>query len=105
MDRQTGATFGPHIGSAFRVVEHEARDGDATLAEVTLTLAEVRDLGSQPNAPRGDPFTLEFLGPRAPILAQQIHRLEHQQLGTLDIFLVPIAEDVSGGIRYEAVFN
>ena len=39
-----------------------------------------------------------------PALPQRIYRLEHAELGGLDLFLVPIGRDASG-ITYEAVFT
>jgi hypothetical protein len=39
-----------------------------------------------------------------PLLPQRIYRLEHAELDTLELFLVPIAQDASG-TRYEAVFG
>ena len=80
-----------------------AKAGDGT--EVVLRLVKVRLLGHQPNAPRPDPFALEFEGPARPALEQGIHRLEHAQLGSLDVFLVPIGVDEYSGLLYEAVFN
>ena len=92
-------TFLPHLETEFRVA-------DPTGAEpVAIRLTEARDLGRQPNAPRTDPFSLEFTGPRLPVLDQRTYRLEHRDLGTLDIFLVPIGPDPTGAPRYEAVFN
>lgn len=46
------------------------------------------------------PFSLIFQGDPKLTLPQRIYRLEHTQLGALDIFLVPIAPG-----RYEAVFT
>ncbi|MDX6508976.1 MAG: hypothetical protein QOG81_728, partial [Gaiellaceae bacterium] len=37
-------------------------------------------------------------------LPQQIYRFDHDELGTLEIFIVPIGTD-EGGVRYEAVFT
>lgn len=90
--------FAAHEGTDFLV---KAADG----AEVVLRLVKVRSLGHQPNAPRPDPFALEFEGPTRPSLGQGTHRLEHAALGSLDIFLVPIGVDEYGGLLYEAVFN
>ena len=97
LDSVTAETFLAHRGSAF-----EARGDGGT---VVLRLADVRSLGHQPRAPRVDPFALEFSGPAQPALEQAIHRLEHPELGTLEIFLVPTGLDPDGGRRYEAVFN
>jgi hypothetical protein len=61
-----------------------------------LELVEVNELARG----AGDrvPFSLVFAG--EPGLPQRIHRLEHETLGPLDIFLVPV-----GPGRYEAVFT
>jgi len=54
-----------------------------------------------PREPGGrSPFSLEFQGGPNPPLPQRIYRLEHHDLGAIEIFLVPIASD-----RYEAVFT
>ena len=99
MDDLTGQMFLPHVGSEFRV------EGPASGDDVSLRLSAVRDLGRQPNAPRVKPFALEFAGPPEPRLEQRIYRLEHDTLGSLEIFLVPIGFDAAGGLQYEAVFN
>jgi hypothetical protein len=91
-------TFLPHLETEFLVA---VPPGGA----VTLRLTEVTDLGSQPNAPRADPFSLLFIGPPQPLLEQRTHRLEHAEMGPLDVFLVPIGPDPAGSPRYEAVFN
>ena len=49
-------------------------------------------------------FSLVFRGALSFALEQRTHRLEHERLGALDIFLVPIAREADG-FRYEAVFN
>ena len=37
-------------------------------------------------------------------LPQRTYRMEHAEIGTFEIFLVPIGPDEKG-LRYEAVFN
>lgn len=91
-------TFAPHVGTEFLAA---GGIGDP----LALRLSEVNAGTAQPNAPRVEPFSLVFTGPAAPILDQEIHRLEHDELGSLDIFLVPIGYDQAGSMRYEAVFN
>ncbi len=49
-------------------------------------------------------FSLHFRGPATPVLPQRIYRLDHPELGALEIFLVPIRRDAAG-ITYEAVFT
>ncbi len=98
MDQLSLDAFAPHLGSEFRVSD------DGTEGAVVLRLTAIEP-GPQPGAPRVRPFSLVFTGPRDPNLGQGIHRLEHSQLGGLDIFLVPIGYDATGSLRYEAVFN
>jgi hypothetical protein len=99
------ADFLPLLGGRFRV--------DRAGAVIFLELAEVRP--SPPGSPaearhraaagiREEPFSLLFRGPRDTPLDQRIHRLEHERLGTLEIFLVPVRPDDRGPL-YEAVFN
>ena len=94
----TVSDFQPHVGSGFRL------DADDVLE---VELVEVDDVGGRsgvpPERPRA-PFSVVFLGPRDPVLPQRIYRLEHDELGTLDLFLVPIGRD-DAGVRYEAVFT
>lgn len=89
--------FDAHTGSRF--VVGTAENGDP----VHLELAGVTRLGAGPEGHR-DPFSLEFLGDGTMLLPQQTYRLEHDTMGGLDVFLVPLgpAED---RMRYEAVFG
>jgi hypothetical protein len=83
-------TFEPHIGTPFGV-----GDGYLTLAEV---VRDARSVG----APRAEPFTLRFelAAGSDGALDQRIHTLRHDELGEVELFLVPI-----GPTSYEAVFN
>ena len=71
-------------------------NGGAISFEVELV--EVTEIPREPNGRA--PFSLLFQGDREQTLPQAIYRVEHPQLGALDIFLVPIAPG-----RYEAVFT
>ena len=84
--QQLHAHFKIHLGSA---------------DSMTLELVEVVE--SDPS-PQIELFSLHFRGPSAPRLAQQIHRLEHETLGTFEIFLTAISADAQGMI-YESVFH
>lgn len=97
--------FSAAVGTLFRVV----RDGDPTAIElIEVVAAAPRDEADARHRAaagiRAEPFTLTFRGPGEPRLAQGIHRLEHERLGELEIFLVPIRPDERGPL-YEAVFN
>jgi uncharacterized protein DUF6916 len=92
----TAASFEAHLGTPFRV-----NFGGESPLEVLLY--EVKLHEAHPG-PRSQPFSIYFRGPHPPLLPQQIYPLEHDRLGTFEIFLVPIGPDAQG-MRYEAVFN
>jgi len=91
LETLTAADFAPLRGDRFRIGGDDAEAFDAELVEVT----EI------PREPGGRaPFSLVFQGGPTPPLPQRIHRVEHEQLGAIEIFVVPIGPD-----RYEAVFT
>lgn len=96
LDKVTRDTFEPRKGEAFELTDEAA-------GEVELTLASVQGTGLQGKAPR-EQFSLHFHGPREPLLPQKIYRLENAEIGAMDLFLVPIAQD-DEGTTYEAVFT
>jgi hypothetical protein len=66
---------------------------------------ELIDVSERDSSPQIELFMLQFRGPAAPRLPQQIHRLEHEKLGTIEIFLTAIAADEEQRIVYESVFH
>jgi hypothetical protein len=90
----TAEDFRPHLGTRF------AMPGGPFESE----LIEVDDLGAARAGGLRAPFSVVFRGPLEPFLPQGIHRLEHEALGALDLFLVPVGPD-EAGMRYEAVFG
>jgi hypothetical protein len=91
LDTLTVDDFTPLRGDGFRVSHEETAPFDLELVEVT----EI------PREPGGRaPFSLVFEGGPKPPVPQRIYRVEHAELGAMEVFLVPIAED-----RYEAVFT
>jgi hypothetical protein len=91
LDTLTLEDFRPLLHDRFRVAPDGAPTFDVELVEVT----EI------PREPGGRaPFSLVFEGGPNPPLPQAIYRVEHDRLGELDIFLVPIAVD-----QYEAIFT
>jgi len=88
--------FSPHLNSKFLV----KREPDGVEA-VELELVEAEDLGS---TPRHEQFSLLFHGPSSPMLEQAIYRFEHQEMGTFELFIVPIKQR-EDKIHYEAIFN
>ena len=70
-------------------------------------LTTVRSLGGSADfdaAGGRRPFSLIYRGPLTPILPQRIYPVEHPELGTLELFLVPVGPE-QGGMQYEAVFT
>ena len=92
LETLTADTFAPRLGDRFTV---EADGG----SRVELELVEVDELGAVSDGRRA-PFSLVFAAAEAPTLPQRIYRVEHVELGSIDLFLVPIAAD-----RYQAVFT
>jgi hypothetical protein len=94
LDELTLAIFEPRVGDAFTI--------GAAAAGVELVLESATAVGERPGG--RDPFSLVFRGPPRPLLAQAIYRLEHAELGALEIFVVPIGQDADA-TRYEAIFT
>ena|SRR5215211_3668386 len=70
--------------------------------EPTLKLVEVRRLGQAMR--EGGAFSLLFVSARGSFLPQATYVLTHPELGTLELFIVPIGL-AAGGNGYEAVFT
>lgn len=89
-----------------RVGEQFVVSGDDVVA-IPMELAEATESTLAGGAgPEGQPrlqFSLVFAGPLEPVLPQAIYDLEHDALGHLDLFLVPIGPS-QGGMRYQASF-
>jgi hypothetical protein len=91
LEALTAADFEPRLHDRFRLVADGAEPFELELVEVSAI----------PREPGGRaPFSLVFQGGPDPPLPQRTYRVEHEQLGALELFLVPIAAG-----RYEAVFT
>ncbi len=93
------STFAGLVGSTFY-----AREG--ALKRLRLQLAEVGDLPSAKTIGASgfeESFALRFVGPAGLPLRQGTHRLRHESLGDLDIFLVPVGRPAKT-YTYEAIF-
>lgn len=95
-------TFAGREGSRFDL--DLAASGVEDPATLPLRLTLVEALPEPPWGAERVPFSLMFSGPATPIMPQGIHRLVHDELGTLELFLVPLAPD-GDGARYQAVFT
>lgn len=98
LDEVQDTDFLPYINQTFRV-------RFAGVEPIALELVNVTESGprSRPEARR--PFSLHFLGPvSSQYLVQQTYRLEHEQMGAFDLFIVPLGPE-TGRMRYEAIFT
>jgi hypothetical protein len=92
----TSEDFVPHVNSIFEI---QSEDGN----HLPLTLIEVTKPVTSTSGHRAW-FSLRFTGTPGSVLPQQIYRLTHAVMGTLDIFLVPIGATPEA-TKYEAVFG
>jgi len=98
LDALETADFAPHVGGTFGL---RLPSGET----LELTLLQVDAHPHLPPAPaRGQGFSVVFRSARPGHLPQGIYRLDHERMGTLELFLVPIGPR-DGGMCYEAVFN
>jgi hypothetical protein len=92
----TPSDFEAAVGSTFEVID------SAGQVVVALSLAHVVRRPGRPGQRQA--FSVYWTGPSAPILGQFTHRLAHPEIGDVEIFLGPIAND-GPGVTYEAVFG
>ncbi len=87
--------FSEHLNSPFRLYHDLGPD------PVEMNLIRVTDLGS---TPRQTQFSCVFLASHPAPLYQSLFRVEHEQMGTMELFLVPLGTS-DKGVELEAVFN
>jgi hypothetical protein len=88
-------TFEGRVGERFRVHFEPGRPDE-------LELVEAERGGDAAPGARA-PFSLVFAVRSEVVHPQQIYRVDHDELGSFELFLVPIAPDERGTL-YEAVF-
>lgn len=95
----TEEDFRANLNTKFRVLVDNAPK------PIELELVEVRGYEPRPNEQAGmERFALYFYGPADIFMPQYNYPLEHERMGRLNIFVVPVGRD-ERGYRYEAVFN
>jgi len=67
-----------------------------------MELVEAAESQPTPEAGRCR-FSVVFRAEVASVLPQRVYGVEHPEMGRLELFLVPVAQDADG-VRYEAVF-
>ena len=98
LEQLQSTDFIPYLNQTFIVRLADIEPLELELVHVTESRAGFRPGTRQP-------FALHFLGPVSPhYLLQHQYRLEHPEMGALDIFLVPLGKQ-AGRMRYEAIFG
>ena len=110
LDTLTAEDFRPHQGTRFRLTAWPQPGVSPVWADTEL--AEVTEHAASPPGRFRTPFAVLFHGPLQPVLPQGIYRVEHEKLGTLELFIVPVGPNepadpgqASTAMRYEAVFG
>jgi hypothetical protein len=86
--------FAEQVNSKFQM-----RIDETTAFEVELVEAKKHGTTESPYQ-----FSLNFAAPLTAPASQGLYRLEHEKMGELQLFLVPVAKD-NQWLYYEAVFN
>jgi hypothetical protein len=98
MSELTEKNFSQHLNTKFRV--RGAAEGP-----VELELVQVKGYRPSPIEESGmERFSLFLQGPAEVLLPQNTYTLEHDEMGTHELFMVPVARN-DQGFRYEIVFN
>jgi hypothetical protein len=110
LETLTAEDFRANQGGQFRLTGGAMEGSPAVSFE-----AELVDVTEHAPGARGSfriPFSVLFHGPLEPVAPQGIYRLENEQLGTLELFIVPVGPsepaapgEAPAAMRYEAVFG
>ena len=86
--------FTRHLNTAFRIHLNEAETVEAELTDVSEHLV----------SPTQERFSITFRTSNETFLGQGLRQFDHDQMGSFDLFIVPIGRN-DKGTSYEAVFN
>ena len=86
--------FAEELGSSFTAKDADGRTVDLELVEVT----ELRERPHQVS------FAIVFLTPKSAAVGQGLYDLQHENLGEMQLFLVPVGIKEER-MQLEAVFN
>lgn len=85
--------FAEQVNTKFRLSETEEKF-EIELVEATAPVVTAHQ----------EIYSLFFKSPKEYFLPQRTYELEHERLGDVTLFLVPV-EETEDGFRYESVFN
>jgi hypothetical protein len=104
-ERYMLSMFAPLVGDAFRI---QSDEGETITVELVEAVGRAGGAGCGESPPDTGNFAIVLQDPQASVdryLPQAVHRLAHRELGSLDLFIVPIGPGSEGqGMRYEAIF-
>lgn len=90
----TKEMFSENLNTKVRISLPSGNAAELELIEVVETVS----------TPHQQQFSVFFRGPLDYLLPQSIYQMEHEKMGTMDIFIVPVSKGTDG-VHYEAVFN
>jgi hypothetical protein len=110
LETLTAEDFRDIKGSWFQLtIDHPEKERHVAFQ---LELVDVTQVADGPSGTFRRPFAVLFHGPMQPVLPQAIYRLEHDKLGALELFIVPVGPEEPSdpgqrptAMRYEAVFG
>jgi hypothetical protein len=95
LEHLTSETLSQNLNTKFRLYAESSNS-------IELELVEVNNNGAV--AGQMERFSAVFRGPLESGLEQRTYRMEHERLGSFELFIVPVSRD-NEGFYYEAVFN
>jgi archaellum component FlaF (FlaF/FlaG flagellin family) len=95
LEHLTQKSLSEQLNTKFRL-------SSGTGQSVEVELVEVTDNGEV--AGQTERFSALFRGSLEHFFQQGTYSLEHEQLGSFDLFIVPVRKD-EAGFYYEAIFN
>ena len=66
---------------------------------------ELADAAERSDSPRLEQFSLIFHSAAGVYLPQAIYQMDHEKLGRISLFLVPLGPHEGRGMDFQAVFN
>ncbi len=94
------------VNTSFRARTSSSSTVELTLLKAPLAVAVPARPGRKLRGDAGNErFSLVFSGPKTPLLESAIHRLEHEELGQVELYLGRVGTLAREDVRYEAVFN
>jgi hypothetical protein len=96
LDHLTAASLSEQLNTKFRL--------GLVVPERVVELELVEVQAQDDVAGQTERFSAIFRGAHDPFLPQSSYAMEHEELGSFELFIVPIRKD-NEGFYYEAVFN